>query len=41
MGKKLKRFNPFSHTIKDRPAWNMIVKALKEFIEYGELYEAT
>lgn len=38
---KLEFFNPFSHSIKDRPVWNMIVKALKECIECGKLYEAT
>ena len=38
---KLEYFNPFSHSIKDRPVWNMIVKALKECIECGKLYEAT
>ncbi|WFO76074.1 PLP-dependent cysteine synthase family protein [Desulfurococcaceae archaeon MEX13E-LK6-19] len=38
---KLEYFNPFSHSIKDRPVWNMIVKALKECVECGKLYEAT
>lgn len=38
---KLECFNPFSHSIKDRPVWNMIVKAIKECIECGKLYEAT
>lgn len=38
---KLEYFNPFSHSIKDRPVWNMIVKALRECIECGKLYEAT
>ncbi len=38
---KLEYFNPFSHSIKDRPVWYMIINALKECIECGSLYEAT
>ena len=38
---KLEFFNPFSHSIKDRPVWNMVVKALEKCIECGKIYEAT
>jgi len=38
---KLEYFNPFSHSIKDRPVWNMVVKAHEKCIECGKLYEAT
>ncbi len=38
---KLECFNPFSRSIKDRPVWNMIVKAFEKCIECGKLYEAT
>lgn len=38
---KLEFFNPFSRSIKDRPVWNMIVKAYEKCIECRKLYEAT
>ncbi|ABN69785.1 cysteine synthase [Staphylothermus marinus F1] len=38
---KLEYFNPFSHSIKDRAVWNMVVKAYQECIECKKLYEAT
>ncbi len=38
---KLEYFNPFSHSIKDRAVWNMVVKAFDKCVECGRLYEAT
>lgn len=38
---KLEFFNPFSHSIKDRPVWNMIMRKLKTCVDCGRLYEAT
>ena len=38
---KLEGFNPFSHSVKDRTAWAMIMKALKDGKLKDILYEAT
>jgi len=38
---KLEFYNPFSKSVKDRPVWNMLVKALKKGGGNGKLYEAT
>ncbi len=38
---KLEFYNPFSRSIKDRPVWNMLSKALKKGVSSDKLYEAT
>ena len=38
---KLEFFNPYSRSIKDRPVWNMIIKAWKKGLLKKKLYEAT
>lgn len=38
---KLEFYNPFSHSIKDRPVWNMLMKARSRGVLRGKLYEAT
>jgi len=38
---KLEFFNPYSRSIKDRPVWNMIMKAVKKGVMKKKLYEAT
>ncbi|MHA1665313.1 MAG: cysteine synthase family protein [Candidatus Njordarchaeales archaeon] len=38
---KLEFYNPFSHSIKDRPVWNMIKEAISAGVLKEKLYEAT
>jgi len=38
---KLEYFNPFSRSIKDRPAWAMLMEKIEECRECEALYEAT
>jgi len=38
---KLECYNPFSRSVKDRPVWNMLRRALEEDRVRRKLYEAT